>query len=98
MLNDDIENFADGFDFDKDEDSVKKRLATYVVDMPDVVYDDGYYSTYKQGINMRRIGYLLTMTDEYKNLLMLSQMTVNDLSEQAKIRLKGNFTVEREVI
>lgn len=98
LLNDNIENFTDGFDFDKDDDSVKKRLATYVVDMPEVMYDDGYYSTYKQGINMRRIGYLLTMTDEYKNLLLLSQMTVDDLSEQAKIRLKGNFTVEREVI
>ena len=98
LLDDKIENFVDGFDFDKDDDSVKKRLSTYLVGMPEITYDDGYHSTYTEGINMRRIGYLLTMTDEYKGIIMMSKMTINDLSEQAKIKLKGNFSVESEVI
>ena len=56
LLDNDIDKFADGFNFDKDADCVHKQLATYVADMPTVTYPDGYVSTYKQGINMRRNG------------------------------------------
>ena len=94
LLNNDIENFVDGFNFDKDADCVKKRLATYLCDMPEVIYPDGYHSTYKEGINMRRTGYLLSMTDEYKALLEFTKLTVNDLNEQTIIRLKNNFRTE----
>ena len=51
LLNDNIENFRDGFNFDKDADCVTKRLCTYINDMPDVVWHDGYVSTYRKGIN-----------------------------------------------
>ena len=37
--------------------------------MPVTVWDDGYVSKYKKGINLRRNGYNLTMTESYKDLI-----------------------------
>lgn len=91
LLNDDIENFADGFNFDKDADCVTKRLSTYINDMPMVTYPDGYVSAYTHGINLRRNGYLLTMTDEYKELIQYMEMTVDDLSDEFKNNTRGYF-------
>lgn len=91
LLKNDIENFKDGFNFDKDADCVHKQLATYVTDMPTVKYPDGYVSTYKQGINMRRTGYQLTMTDEYKALINYQYMTLDDIEEHSIMRLKAEF-------
>lgn len=86
LLNDNIENFKDGFNFDKDADCVDKKLSTYRDLMPEAVYPDGYHSTYKHGINLRRTGYLLSLTDEYKCLidyqdgdLVLSEAFINHL-------------------
>lgn len=111
MLHDNIDNFTDGFNFDKDsldatgevtytnkktgnvEPCVKKRLSTYVTDMPEVTYPDGYVSTFKYGINMRRTGYELTMTDEYKDLIKMCELTEADLPEQFEVNLRGRFTV-----
>lgn len=92
MLNNHIENFKDGFDFDKDNPDVHKRLLTYVSDMPTVRFDDGYVSTYKEGINMRRTGYLLTITDEYKTLLRLMNTTPSQLTDSEMMRVKASFT------
>lgn len=94
LLNDDIENFVDGFDFDKDADCVHKQLATYLTNMPEVTYPDGYHSTYKEGINLRRTGYLLTMTDEYKDLIRICNMTISDLDDTALMRLTSRFPRE----
>lgn len=69
VLENDISRFADGLNFDKDHPDVHKRLCTYVHDMPTVKFDDGYICRYKKGINLRRNGYKLTMTDEYKELI-----------------------------
>lgn len=91
LLNDDIDNFADGFNFDKDADCVRKQLATYVTDMPEVRWPDGYVSHYKEGINMRRTGYLLSLTDEYKNLINYAHMTVFDLDENVRIKFNNGF-------
>lgn len=91
LLDDNIRNFKDGFNFDKDADCVKKRLATYVTDMPIVMYPDGYLSTYRQGINMRRTGYLLTLSNEYRDLIALSQITISGLADHAIMRLKQTF-------
>jgi hypothetical protein len=90
LLDDDIENFRDNFDFDKDADCVSKRLATYVDNMPTVEYPDGYVSTYRYGINMRRTGYKLTMTDEYKALIDYVTM-VEEAPEQYRIHQRGKF-------
>ena len=103
MLENDINNFKDGFNFDKDsikgnktilhngEPCVKKRLSTYLNDMPVVVYPDGYVSVYKYGINMRRTGYELTMTDEYKELIGYWDMPLYDLPEQFEVHMRGRF-------
>lgn len=97
LLNNEITNFEDGFDFNKDADCVHKQLATYLTEMPAVVYPDGYVSTYEQGINMRRTGYLLTMTDEYKDLLNFSTLMTEDFDERGLMRLKTRFHVTGHV-
>ena len=91
LLNDNIENFRDGFNFDKDADCVHKKLATYIINSPIVQYPDGYISTYTKGINLRRTGYLLSMTDEYKELIKYLDYTIDDLPEQFLIHLRGRW-------
>ncbi len=91
LLNNDISNFKDGFDFDKDADCVTKKLPTYLTQMPIVKWNDGYVSRYRYGINLRRNGYLLTMTDEYKELIQYYEMNIEDLPEQFVIALRGKF-------
>lgn len=93
LLNNKIENFRDGFEFDKDAECVTKRLSTYIDDMPECTWNDGYVSKYKHGINLRRTGYNLTMTDEYKELIDYYEMEVEDLPEQFMINMRGRFTV-----
>lgn len=91
LLNNDISNFRDGFNFDMDADCVDKRLLTYINGMSEVIYPDGYYSTYTQGINMRRTGYLLSLSTEYKDFLTLFDMPINCITENAMMRLKARF-------
>lgn len=91
LLNNDIANFHDGFNFDKDAECVTKRLSTYTTNQPTVTYPDGYISTYKYGINMRRNGYNLTMTDEYKTLIEYSELTIEDLPDHFINKLRGKF-------
>lgn len=91
LLNDNIENFEDGFNFDKDAECVHKQLATYVTDMPIVTYPDGYISTYKEGINMRRTGYLLTISDEYKRLIDIMSIDIEGVEEHVINRIKNIF-------
>ena len=93
LLNNKIENFRDGFEFNKDAECVTKRLSTYIDDMPECVWNDGYVSKYTHGINLRRTGYNLTMTDEYKELIEYYEMEVEDLPEQFMINMRGRFTV-----
>lgn len=109
MLHNDIDNFVDGFNFDKDsldasgeitsynkktdrdEPCVKKKLSTYINDMPPVVYPDGYISVLTHGINMRRTGYELSMTDEYKDLIRYGEKSADDLPEQFEVNMRGRF-------
>lgn len=74
-LNDDIHNFADGFIFDKDHDSVSKKLCHYCENQPFVIWNKGSYdefeSHYTSGINLRRTGYKIGITDEYEKLVEL---------------------------
>lgn len=89
LLDDDIDNFRNGFNFDKDAECVKKRLSTYVEEQPRIMYDDGYISTYKYGINMRRTGYLLTVTDEYEKLMEYSKIFLSDIDEEVINSMRG---------
>lgn len=78
ILKNDIHNFKDGVNFDKDAEGVNKKLCTYIIDMPTITYHDGYVSNYKFGINLRNNGYKLTMTDEYKSLINYNEDNVPD--------------------
>lgn len=91
-LHDDIDNFAKDFEFDKDDESVKKKLLTYIYDQPQITWPDGYISTCERGINLRRTGYKLTIPDEYENLLKFTQLTVNDLPEQLIVQARGRWS------
>lgn len=91
LLNNDINNFTENFDFDKDADCVSKRLATYINTQPYVVYPDGYESTIDYGINLRRTGYKLTMTDEYKSLIDFIKDFANLGSDQFFVSKRGWF-------
>lgn len=91
LLNDDIENFAEDFDFDKDSDYVTKKLATYISEQPIVRYPDGYVSMYNYGINLRRTGYKLTMTDEYKALINYDKIIESEETDQFIVSNRGWF-------
>lgn len=91
MLDDNIENFKEGFDFDKDNPNVHKQLSIYNSNMPDTTYPDGYKSTYKFGITLRRTGYLLTMSDDYKKILDIMETPINNLEEASYIKFRKIF-------
>ena len=91
LLDDNIDNFRDGFDFNMDADCVTKKLSTYLDDIPEVTYPDGYHSTCKHGINMRNTGYTLTITDEYKLLIKYMEYTLDDLPEAFINHLRGTW-------
>ena len=91
LLQDDIDRFADGFDFNMDADCVRKKLSTYLDEIPDITYPDGYKSTYKFGINMRNTGYLLSITDEYKLLIKYMNYAIDTLPEAFVNHLRGTW-------
>lgn len=91
LLNNNIDNFKDGFDFDKDAVCVNKRLATYINTQPIVTYPDGYKSTIQYGINMRRTGYKLTMTDEYMDLIDYVEKFRSAMTDQFRVSKRGWF-------
>ena len=91
MLKDDIDNFEAGFNFDKDE-IIKILSEKDIIEQPDITFPDGYVSTFRSGINIRRTGYKLGMSDEYERLLeFFEDATIDDISEITKDRLRGYF-------
>jgi hypothetical protein len=93
LLENDAYNFKDGFDFDKDADCVTKKLCTYITDMPEIKWDDGYISKYTHGINLRRTGYKLGITDEYKDLIKYEDWSLDEMSDNFEIKMRGRFLV-----
>ena len=91
QLHDNIENFKNGVEFDKDGEGVKKQLLTYVTDMPNLIWNDGYISTNRCGINMRATGYKLSLSDEYEELLEWLSMSVSELPEGFITSLRARF-------
>lgn len=91
LLDDDISNFKDGFVFDKDSDFVTKKLSSYISDQPEVVWPDGYVSNCKYGINIRRTGYDLEMSDEYKAIIKYGSMTIDELPDSFYIQQRGRW-------
>lgn len=92
-----MENFADGFIFDKDFPAVKKSLHTYIYDQTSIVWPDGYRSNVKYGINLRPNGYHLHMTDEYKKLIGYAfKMDPASLPDAFKTHMRGRFIVDEK--
>ena len=86
-LHDDIENFKDGLVFDKDEKDVTKLLHTYVENMPDITFPDGYVSHQRRGVNLRPNGYRLTVDPSYN--VILGKISDNVVFEQYENHLKS---------
>ena len=77
-LDDDINNFDDDFEFDKDSESVTKKFIIHTTSQPDVIWQEGKYDEWKSndryGIVMRNTGYKLGVADEYAFLIGLSNV------------------------
>lgn len=80
-LNDDIENFKDGLVFDKDEDDVNKLLHTYIENMPDITFPDGYVSHQRRGVNLRPNGYKLKVDPTFDDIIKGINTTHNESYE-----------------
>ena len=68
LLKDDINNFRDGFVFDKDEPDVHKLMHTYFDSQPDITFPDGYVSHQRRGVNLRPNGYRLSLDASFDDL------------------------------
>ena len=65
---DSIDDFQDGFVFDKDFKDMHKNEICYLDDMKPVTFPDGYYCDLKYGVNMRPTGYELSVPTVYDNI------------------------------
>lgn len=88
-LHDDIDNFKDGVIFDKDEKDVEKLLHTYIDDMPDITFPDGYISHQRRGVNLRPNGYKLKLKPTYADLI--SNMRRGIVNEDYERHLRGEW-------
>ena len=87
-LNGSIDNFADGFVFDKDWPDMHKSEITYIDDMAPITFPDGYRSELKHGINMRPTGYQLSVPTVYGNMEKVLNSYLNP-TDQMIIRKRG---------
>lgn len=62
-----LEDFKDGFVFDKD--ICGKKLLTYISDCPKITLKDGYTIKESYGINMRNTAYTIGITDEFIEII-----------------------------
>ena len=98
MLKNDLDNFEDGFCFDKDNKDVKKNLHTYIHGQPDIVIDGHTYS-YRSGINMRPTSYTIKQSDEYEKMLeWIQSFTIDDLSDMTLNSMKGIIDNEETIL
>ncbi len=96
QLDNNIANFKDGFIFDKDHKSTKKKLLLYSCDQPTVIFPDGYESVFSYGIAMRNNGYKLSITNEYADLIQYMETGDNVITDADYISRRGRFKRERK--
>lgn len=87
----DIEDFREGFVFDKDNPHVRKLEHTYLSDMEPVTWPGGYKSDFKFGINMRPTGYELSIPDVYKDAINIMETGKINFSEYFLSKRRGKF-------
>ena len=83
-------DFRDGFEFDKDQPSMNKLETTYITDMKEVIYPDGYRSDFKYGINLRPTGYTLSKPNIIRDFFEFLDGHVA-ISENYEIKRRGVF-------
>lgn len=86
-----IEDFQEGFIFDKDNPHVRKLEHTYLSDMEPVTWPGGYKSYFKFGINMRPTGYELSMPNVYKDAIKIMETGNINFSEYFISKRRGKF-------
>ena len=96
-LENDIDTFADGFEFDKDHESVHKQIVTYITDQPQIVMPDGYQIRLRRGINLRANGYKIHLTDTYKQLIEGDSYDMDGIPDAVFNNLRSQI-LKREVL
>lgn len=91
LLENKLENFKDGFTFDKDAECVTKKMHTYRTDMKPIRWNDGYISTYTHGINLRRCGYTLGVSDDYKELISYIEDSEYEIPDYVDVMSRGRW-------
>ena len=81
VLKNDINNLKDGLVFDKDEDDVNKLLHTYIENMPEITFPDGYVSHQRRGVNLRPNGYKLKLDPTFDDIIKGINTTHNESYE-----------------
>ena len=94
VLEDDIDNFADGLNFDKDHPAVHKQILTYITDQPLITMPDGYKITTMRGINLRANGYKIHLTDAYKDLIESDNYDIDGIPDAVFNNLRGAIKPE----
>lgn len=92
-----IDDFADGFIFDKDNPDVHKLEHCYINNMPPITWPDGYYSDLKYGINMRPTGYKLSIPNVYDRMedFLNGNITISDNYD---IKRRGLFNIAEKIL
>ena len=89
-----IDDFRDGFVYDKDHPDVHKLEHWYLNNMPPVVWPDGYVSDLQFGINMRPTGYKLSIPNIYDKMRDFLNGEIV-ISENYQIKHRGMFQLNR---
>lgn len=92
-----IDDFSDGFIFDKDNPHVRKLEHTYINDMEPVMWPGGYFSDLKHGIVMRPTGYKLSIPNIYDRLedLLNGKLVI---SENYDIKRRGIYGIKEKIL
>lgn len=91
-----IDDFTDGFIFDKDHPAVKKLEHTYLSDMQPIVWPGGYHSDFKYGINMRPTGYKISEPNVYRDAIQLMETGKIYFSEYFLSKQRGVFNAKNK--
>ena len=79
---DSIDQFEDGFVFDKDYEDMHKNELHYLSNMQPVTWPDGYHSDLKYGINMRPTGYKLSTPKIYDVFDNFLERAINPTAQE----------------
>lgn len=95
-LGDDIENFKDGFIFDKDAPGMEKLMPTYCYNKEPVIFPDGYVYRGCYGVNLRPVGYVLRdCPDQFAEFEEFLDILEKGVPSQFLYSIRGDFKNEK---